>query len=370
MSSMKISTARANIAGALDYVISAVPSSSVDPILSHVLVRAKDNSVTLIGTNHQLQITAAFEGEVKGDFERIVPADKLRRQIGTHGDDTAVKMDFSDTQVKVTAGRSELKLMTPKPDAFSLLGESEEMEQLETLDSKDFLDALNMVQYSAAQDSHRRSLNGVLFQRDEESINFVATDGHRMVVKTLPIACKKASMHIVPIKTVQTLIKHVGTEGEVNISANERVVSFSTDNFTLVSNTIQENYPAYKHVIPRSNEHQVLVERDPLRKALERVQALYSGSSSSAVAYMEFSKNKLQVKCSNSDNDSNLDNLDAKFEHEDMTLVLNASYLLQFLAVCKTPMIEINISSPENSVLIRPAEETPTVDYIVMPVRV
>lgn len=365
---MKISTNHEQLFGCLEYVISVIPPARVDPILSHVLIRASDKNITMIGTNHEVQITASCEGKVTGgEFERIVPADKLRRMLSTFSSDTAIKMEFSETEVKITAARSSFRLMTQKTDRFSLLGKTAEKKELENFSNEVLLEALHKVQYASAEESHRRSLNGVFFQRSNEGINFVGTDGHRMVVKTIKKKCRGSSAHIVPVKTVQILSRHLGSGGETKVSANDRVICFQTDKFELISNVIQETYPDYQHVIPRNNEHQAVVERATLKTALERVIAL---SDNNAIAHMEFDANKLSITSNNSDNDSLTEDLDVKYDSEKIKLVLNAVYLTQFLNVCKEQMVEINMSTPENSVLIRPMEEgEQTVNYVVMPIR-
>lgn len=364
---MQLTTTHENISGCLDYIISVVPSTRVDPILSHVLIKAKKNKITMVGTNHEVQMTASCPGEAKDAVERIIPADKLRRVLATFGGDTVIKMEFGGSEVKIFADRSTFKLMTQETDNFTLLGETSKLETLETLSCGDFLDAISKVSFATAEESHRRSLNGVLLQRGEEGIDFVGTDGHRMAVKTVAKTGGKGDNYILPIKSVQTLIKHVGDKGDIEISANDRVVRFKTDRFEFISNIISETYPDYQQVIPRSNSLKALVEREKLKKSLDRVMAL---SDNNAVAYLAFEKNKLGISCNNSDNDSLEETLDIKYKSEKITLALNAVYLSQFLNVCKEQMVEIQMSAPENSVLLLPQEEEgQTLSYVIMPVR-
>ena len=363
---MQLTTTYEQLARCLDYVISVIPASRVDPILSHVLIRAKKGKITLIGTNHEVQMTASCDGECDGALERIVPADKLRRMLGTFGTDTVIKMDFADDEVTISADKSTFKLMTQKTDRFTLLGETSEMKALETLSCEEFQEAMNKVQHATADESHRRALNGVLLHRSEEGIDFVGTDGHRMVVKTLDKPCKKSDSHIIPVKTIRILAKHIGSAGEVKISANDRAIRVVCGQFELISSVIQENYPDYKHVIPRNNEHQAIVERAELKKSLDRVIAL---SELHATAFLEFSKGKLAVSSNNADNDTMDDQLDISYTGAKIKMAFSANYLVQFLGVCKEQMMEFNLSSPENSVLIRPVEEAPSVNFVIMPVR-
>ncbi|MCH9757870.1 MAG: DNA polymerase III subunit beta [Proteobacteria bacterium] len=365
---MKISISHENLFRCLEYLISVIPATRVNPILSHVLIRAEDKKITMIGTDHEVQMTTNSPAETDGTFEQLVPADKLRRVLSTYSGDTLIKMDFSENEVKILAGRSTFNLMTQKADNFTLLGETSEIEELEEIPADTLLDAINKVNYATAQESHRRNLNGMFFQRNEEGINFVGTDGHRMAIKTIERTNAGTSDYIIPVRTVQILAKHISNSGNVKIAANDRVIRFTNERFELISNIIQEIYPDYQHVIPRNNSHQAIVERVEFKKSLDRVLAL---SDNNATANLEFDKNKLNITGNNTDNDRLLEVLEAKYSSEKITLELNAIYLTQFLNVCKEQMIEINMSTPENSVLFRPIEEEEkeTVNYIVMPVR-
>lgn len=363
---MKIVTSHEQLSSCLDYVVSVIPPARIDPILSHVLVRAEQDQITMIGTNHEVQMTASCRGECDGKIERLIPADKLRRVLATFTSDTVIKLEFNKEEVKIRAERSTFKLMTQNTERFTLLGETSEMKALETLPCEDFLEILHKVQYATAEESHRRSLNGVLFQRTEEGLNFVGTDGHRMVVKTVAKTGGENDSYIIPVKTVHILSKHIGTEGEVAIAANDRAIRFNSGNFELVSNVIQETYPDYQHVIPRNNKLHAIVERALMKRSLDRVLAL---SDNKAIAYLEFDDNKLVVSANNTDNDSLSDHLDINYSSEKIVVALNAVYVTQFLNVCKEQMMEIFLSAPENSVLMRPVEEVESVNYVVMPVR-
>ena len=367
---MQLITTHRQFFNCLDYVTSVIPAARIDPILSHVLMRTKENEIMLVGTDHQVQMTASCEGKVEQEQECILPADKLRRVLSTFESDTIIKMDFNGDEVTISADSTTFKLMKQNTERFTLLGETSKMEELETLSCEELLDAINRVQHSAAHESHRQNLNGVLFQCNEMEINFVATDGHRMTVKTVAKACKSVTDHIIPIKTVQILAKNLGNEGKVAISANDRTIRFSTDKFELISNIIQEAYPDYTHVIPHNNEHQAIAELAGLKKCLERVIALSDNApASNPSAYMEFDKNKLSISCNNSNNDSLVELLDIKYSSEKIALLINAPYLLRFLGACKEQMVEINMSRPESSVLIRPIEEEQSINYVIMPVR-
>ena len=365
---MKITTKHEALSTCLDYVISAVPSTKINPILSHVLIKAEKDKITIVGTNHEIQITASCVGEVKQPQQHIVPADKLRRILNTLSPDDVVKMNFTEQEVTVSAGHSSFKIMTQKPDSFTPLGETSEMQELEVMSSEELLSAIGKVQYAAAEESHRRHLTCVLLNRNEEKIDFVATDGHRMAVKTMTRrATKGDSQHLIPIKTAQILVKHLAGSGEVKISANDRVICFNTEKFELISNTIQETYPDYQSVIPRNTDKKAVFDCAEMKKSLDRVVAL---SDSRAIAYMEFTENKLSINGHNSDNDSLADWLNISYDGKKITMVFNVVYLTQFLNACKETLVAINMSSEENGALLQPVEEEQhSLIYIVMPVR-
>ena len=369
---MKIKSNREELLRCLDSVKDAA-DSSIKPILANVLLRVEKESLTMITTNHEIQITARACLQADGDFERIVPATKLQGILRSFGSDAVVEINFEENKAVVSSGRSSFKLLTHKTDDFVLMGETGKIEKLEDLASAELLTVMKKVNYASAQASHRNNLNGVLMERNGDGIHFAATDGHRLAVQTVAKeGAKKETRHIIPRKTVDILIQRLRNEGNVEISANDRVVKFKTEDFEFISNIIDENYPDYRNVIPRqSNNKTAVIERQKLQEVMKHADALAmsAGSRQDAVVIFTFTENKLHVKASNRDEDSLEDSAEIKYGDEEMEIGFNIQFINDIVNALNDDIIEIKIGDKNGGVIVQPAGEDESFVYVVMPVR-
>lgn len=367
---MNIKSNREELLGCLEAVKDAA-SSTIKPILGNVLIRVDGNAMTMIATDHEIQMTANGNLESKDTFESIVPAGKLQNVLRSLETDAVIEMRFDEKNATMSSGRSVFKLVTQKTDEFVLLGETGKLKKLEKMDGKDVLVALRKVYYASAQQSHRINLNGVLLERSEDGVHFVATDGHRLAVQR--ISEKKGAgetRHIIPRKTIDVLVQRLREEGEVEISANDRVVKFKTDYFELISNVIDENYPDYRNVIPReNNDKKATVERGKLQAAMRRVMALAGPRKDENVAFV-FGENKLQIKTSNRDSDSLEEWMEIGYDGDKIEIGFNIQYIADVLNALDDDVLEIRMNDENSGVLIQPAgDESDAFVYVLMPIR-
>lgn len=349
---MKIKISREDLLHCLEYVIDATDSSNINPLLRHVLLQVDNNTLTMVATDHMIQMKTACKIKSTQTFEKIVPAAKLQSILSALDSDTLIEMSFGERNVTLKAGRSQFSLVTEKADNYSLLGATGKLEKLSAgISSADLLQALRKVHYAAAKESHRLCLSGILMEQTVKAFNLVATDAHRLAVHSTSKGGKDASKHILPKKTVDILLKRLQDNDKIEISKNDRVVHFKTEVFELTSNIIDENYPDYQSVIPRKNESHAVVERKPLLAMIRRVNALVEKD---AVVIFSFKNGSLEIESSNKDNDSLQESLDIEYTGEEHEIGFNISYIYDVVNVLHSDKLSIKIKDKSASVLMEP----------------
>jgi DNA polymerase-3 subunit beta len=160
--------------------------------------------------------------------------------------------------------------------------------------------------YAASLDETRYNLNGVYFEvlPSDGKLRMVATDGHRLALVDRAIGTQAsglASGVIIPRKGLAELKRLVD-----EVDADEVELGFEGNNglakkgdVTLVMRLIEGEFPNYKQVIPKSSDRKLLLESDPLVRALRRV-ALLSAERSRAIK-LEVAEGKLTISSSNPD---------------------------------------------------------------------
>lgn len=363
---MQITLTKENIIHCLDIVIGATKANNIKPILNCVLLCVEKKKLTLIATDYEVEITAFCDDiQAEGDFKQAVSAAKLLNICRSLENNCSITISFTDSQAKIEAGNTSFSLMTYNVDEFVLLGQKQKTEEITVISGADLILGLRSVSYASSQQSHRVALNGILIESETDQINFVATDGHRMAIKSLATAEKTDIRRILPRKSVDLLLQQINEDDVVKINSVDKFIQFKTERFEFVSNFIEENYPDYQSVIPRNNDKKVIVERLKLLPAVRRSVVL---SDKKATIVMKLSENKMEINSSNRENENLCEWMEVNYQEANIEVGFDASFLLDMLTTLSDSLIEISFSDNKAGVLMKPVEEENFI-YVVMPIR-
>jgi DNA polymerase-3 subunit beta len=129
-----------------------------------------------------------------------------------------------------------------------------------------------------------------------------------------------------------------------------------------------ETFPDYRSVIPRNNDKIALVERRSFLASLQRVSVL--AEERGATVIVSLSPEGMKLECVNKENESAVEETDAKYENDAIKLCFNINFLLDILSAVEEDVFKMRLLEESSSVLIEPAGDgEPSFQYVVMPVR-
>ncbi|MFZ5559500.1 MAG: DNA polymerase III subunit beta [Patescibacteria group bacterium] len=145
------------------------------------------------------------------------------------------------------------------------------------------LKALKGIAYAMAKSEFRPALCGVCFSPCGNRIELAATDGSRLVVTTIEADNELPYQFILPAKMVQIILKLKLDEVVIRTGKEASQTSYVAINkdeeLTLISFTIQAEYPNYKPFIVIPKEAMALkVKAEELRKGLVITSSLLTSS--------------------------------------------------------------------------------------------
>src|SRR6266516_7657933 len=158
------------------------------PILANILLEQKDGRLFVTATDLEMQITAYSEFAGKQEQSITVAARKLQDLLRALPDDAVVTAETSASRMTVRAGRSRFNLQTLPAADYPRISLAQERQQTIKLPQRDFRSLLKLAEFAMAQQDIRYYLNGMLLVVDKESLEAVATDGHRLSYASLAIA--------------------------------------------------------------------------------------------------------------------------------------------------------------------------------------
>jgi DNA polymerase III subunit beta len=364
---MKVTATREHLLEALQSVIGVVERRQTMPILSNVLLSARDNRLRVTGTDLEVELVAAAEVTVQQPGDITVPGRKLLDIVRTLPEKSQVTATRDGERMVVRAGRSRFTLSSLPAAEFPVIDEIN-AQQTVTIRAQDFRQLIDKTHFAMAQQDVRYYLNGTLLESNGQVLRAVATDGHRLswCEVALEGTPRELQQIILPRKGVLELQRLLDGEGDIEVAIGTNHVRVQMGEVRFTSKLIDGKFPEYGRVIPASPPRIMTAAREALRAALQRT-AILSNEKYRGVR-LTFAAGLLTVQAHNPEQEEAEDQLEVDFAGDEIEIGFNVGYLLDALAAVETDTVEVGLTDANSSCLIR-APGNINVKYVVMPMR-
>ena len=375
---MKVRIGRDELLTGLQRVQGVVEKRNTMPILSNILLEAKQDGVEIVATDLEIGMRGHYKATVLQTGGVTVSARKLF-EIIKELPSSEIELTAGDNNwTTIQAGKSQFKVVgLPSADYPAL--PAIEREGLTPLSGDGFLELIRKTLFAAGDNDARYILNGLLvtlvMTDKKTALRLVGTDGHRLAVAEQEVgkAGSKGGPQeikaIIPKKAAQEMrrLLEEGGEGEPLIGFTKNLMIFRKSGLLLTSRLMEGNYPNYQQVIPKEGGKKISVNRVELESALRRVSVL-SKDKASAVK-VSFAAGKMTLFSSNPDYGEATEELPARYEGEAHNTGFNARYLLDVFSVMDGETITLQMETPLSPCLIQ-EPESPGFKCVVMPIKI
>jgi DNA polymerase-3 subunit beta len=363
---MKFSATKEKILEGLQRVQNVVSTRTTLPILSNVLLQAKEGAVHLTTTDLDVGVRGSFEANVDKTGATTLPARRLFTIIRElPSSEISVEVDGKNA-ASIRSGQSFFKILGLPEEEFPPLPKFENAKVV-TMRQKDLHDGLRKTAYAISTDETRYVLNGVLFSFKENKLTLVATDGRRLAMLDIELEFPRSHEAdiIVPTKAVTELQRLLNDDGEVKISVGSGQIAFDLNDTLLVSKLIEGNYPNYKQVIPAEAKERVTLERETFLNSLRRVSLLASDKSNSIK--LNFSKNNIEITANTPEVGEARESLPVSYKGRDFSIAFNPEFLMAPLRNLTEDEVFFDLIDEMSPGVLK--IQTPFL-YVLMPMRV
>ena len=363
---MKFSATKEKLLEGLQQVQNVVSTRTTLPILSNVLLQAKEGAVHLTTTDLDVGVRGSFEANVDKVGATTLPARRLFTIIRElPSSEIAIEVDGKNA-ASIRSGQSFFKILGLPEEEFPPLPKFENAKVV-TMRQKDLHDGLRKTAYAISTDETRYVLNGVLFSFKENKLTLVATDGRRLAMLDIELEFPRSheAEIIVPTKAVTELQRLLKDDGEVKISVGSGQIAFDLNNTLLVSKLIEGNYPNYKQVIPSEAKERVTLERETLLNSLRRVSLLASDKSNSIK--LNFSKNNIEITANTPEVGEAKESLAVVYKGRDFSIAFNPEFLMAPLRNLTEDEVFLDLIDEMSPGVLK--IQTPFL-YVLMPMRI
>ena len=362
---MKITVNQKNFKKALSLVEKVVSKNASLPILNNILIKTENGRLKVSATNLEIGVNYIIGAKIEEVGQIAVPARIISDFIGNIADDK-VSLTTKNNILSINSDRYKTQILGFDAKDFPIIPKIKS-KPLASIPAKLLRNSLITVLDSVAVSETRPELAGVFMDFNHDKVIFAATDSFRLTEKNVDFKNVQKQFFIIPRNTVVELIRIAGElEGDLAFNSSDNQISFSNEDFEMVSRIVDGNYPDYKKVIPDKFVSKVLVRKDELDKTI-RVAGLFSSNISDIK--ISCSEGKLAVLAKNSDRGEIETFIDASLKNQPFEVSLNFHYLLDGLKVIDTEKVILEFTGQGSPLVIRPNDDKKDVVYLIMPLR-
>ena len=336
------------------------------PILSCVLLEAKDSLLTIKATNLDVGIEVKLPVKVLKPGKVAVSGAVLYNFISNITNDKNITLETIEGNLKIKTKHLESIIKSFEVDDFPTIPQIGDGQSF-TFNIPNLIKGLKSVMYSASISTIRPVLGSVMLYSDEDSVVFVATDSFRLSEKRVNTKKhKEFNQILIPFKNVVEIIRTFEDyKDDVNVNLNQNQITFSYNDIYMTSRVIDGVFPDYKEIIPRETKTEVIILKQDFLSAM-RISNIFSDKFSQVSFHLLPKEKIFKITTRNMDIGENINNLDAVIKGEELSVSFNYKYIVDCLQSIDSDSISLSFSGPNRAMVIRGVGDK-TFLYLVMP---
>ena len=369
---MKFNVNQQDLQQALNFCQGVIEKRSTLPILSNILLDAKNSRLTITATDldlifiHQLNNIEVFE-EGKTTTTSSIMYDIVRK----FSSGKKINLTLNEkNKLHLESDKSIFNLNCISASEFPVTEEDFSQDEF-VIKSKQLLKLLNKCKFSISNDETRHYLSGIYFHKtefeDKIYLTAAATDSHRMSISKIRLGQKiNFDPIILPKKTIFqlcSLLDHY--DGDVKISNAKSKIKFELNNSILISKLIDGKFPNYIQVIPKNNQKRLEIDIKLFLNSVDRV-ASVSLDKKDGVKF-SLKKDYLNLSVNNTNSGDGKETLSVKFDH-DLEISFNSRYLIDIASQLDGEKVEIFLNDSGSPALIKDPADFNSI-FVVMPMK-
>jgi DNA polymerase-3 subunit beta len=347
-------------------------SKSTIGSLGGVLLVAEGEKAQLSATDLKTSICCVADGvRISRDGSAILPV-KLLGELFKKVSEDRFTVEVKNEKGLLVAGRNKTRFSTWPVDEFPKLAQSSGAEVMCEVPAGDFSRIL--VEGSIASsptDDFPKYLGACQIQLKGGALQVISTDSRRLALSKH--LCGEGNetellLPILPLKELQRLLAGVGPETPVRILYDGSLAWFQMGQIEFSIRRVESTFPSYEKILNPSRTNTMLVKRDELISALERIDIIVRSHTRVVVMHL-LPEGQLKLTGKAPEFGTVVEVLDAKIDGEPLKAGFNVGFLQDGLKSIGSDNVVMNLNGEAGQMtLCRDGSEDFL--YMLMPVRI
>ncbi|MBL4938395.1 DNA polymerase III subunit beta [Clostridium sp. YIM B02515] len=345
----------------------AVTGKSTMTILEGILLIARNDELTLIGSDIDLSVETKIQANILEEGSIVVDS-KLFGELIKKLPNSEVQVNtIENNSLEILCEKSKAVLKYMNSDEFPMLPKINE-NMLLTIPQKILKNMIKGTIFATAQDEIRPILTGVKFEIDNGKLNLVALDGLRLALRSEPVENDNTISAVIPGKTLSEVSKILeDSEENVNITFTPNHILFNLGNTKIISRLLEGEFINYKSIIPDEYNLKITLKRNEFYDCIERA-SLMAKEGNTNLVKLDI-QDDVMIITSDSQLGKAREELNVIMQGDPLKIAFNARFVIDVLKIMDEEEIILELTSSVSPCIVRNKNKD-NCTYLVLPVRV
>jgi len=272
---MKFSIDQNKLIAVLSEFSNILKENPVKPIVAGLQIKAKDNKITFIGTNLEINFIREIEETIEEEGSVVIKPPLLLEYIKLL-DEERIEIFLKDNSIKVhhatfavLSDESYPIITVPKTKSPTEDNSSGEFysNKAFSVTGDQLVKFLEKSKFAASASKDTIAVNCVRLVLKPDYIEMVSTDSHRLLYLKEEVSSEIEKEASIPLDTVNTICKLLKDyDKEINLGFAGDILTISWENAAFSSKTTAVPFPDYRAIIQKTLTSD---DQDPNRKKME-----------------------------------------------------------------------------------------------------
>mgnify|MGYP001156972577 FL=1 len=366
---MNISTTKKELQQAFSKLSKTTQLKSQNPLVNYTYISSSPAGVILHSTDLEVGVKTQINASVNSDGECLFPTVEMNDIISVL-DNGRVDIEVSGPHINIKSETGvSFDISTVPFQDYPEVPENKH-DNLFCIETSSLRDIISSLMYAINSEPSKPALNGACFNFLESTVDFVATDGHRLVKISKQNTTNINGSFIIPKKFLSILSTFLEGQSETNLIISGNYIFTNSNKDVFYSKIIDEKYPNYNAVIPEDNPLTLIANKTEMLNNIKAASIATNKNTNQISLYL--TEGKVYFKSVNQPESKTVHAplKSAKYAGEEVSIGFNAVYLKE--AVSKYPNEEIVFSFKDSlsATLFLPNVDDQKTTILLMPVRI
>jgi DNA polymerase-3 subunit beta len=370
---MEVTVNTQDLYKAVSRVQSIIEKRSNMPILSMILVSAKDSDLVISATDLEISLQQKTAAEVTVPGSITIPGRKFFEILKESKSAKVLMKERQNSRIFISDDNARYNLACLPPDEYPVFVEPEGVMTAE-IDGLVLREMIEKTIYSVTMEEAGFKLSGIFVEKTTNEKNpclrMVSTDGHRLsLIEKEVDGLKDIDLPagvMIPKKGMLELAKLASEAGKVHLGFKQSNCLARTGDSVLVMRLLETKFPDYNAVIPKRAKSLIEIKREALLDGMKKMMILSNETYRGVKISME--NDIMELVSVNPDLGDAQEKLAIEYKGERFDAGFNPRYFTDVLQNMDSEVVEVGFIDNSSPCIIKGNEDKGFLG-LIMPMR-